>query len=178
MKRRWSLDRKDQESNGRKRLTHRNKTDEDEDGLKDNALYESAGQDYVPKQGPSGVEYAVVTKNKEKFQLNGNKNIQETVLHTDVKKSGNDVKANCKAKKGNNKQRKKHYRADNATNCPEKNINKDGLVYADLDLNPSPNGPKFIHGIDDRTIYAMVDTTQKIDPLPDSDEENEDEKSI
>ena len=40
-------------------------------------------------------------------------------------------------------------------------------------FNPSPNGARFIiHGQDDKTIYADVDTTQKIDPLPDSDVED------
>jgi hypothetical protein len=52
-------------------------------------------------------------------------------------------------------------------------VNKDGLQYAEVVFNPIPNGSKFIiHGLEDKTIYAKVDTTQKIDPLPESDEED------
>jgi hypothetical protein len=41
-------------------------------------------------------------------------------------------------------------------------------------FNPSTNGARFImHGQEDKTIYADVDTTQKIDPLPDSDVEDD-----
>lgn len=51
--------------------------------------------------------------------------------------------------------------------------NKDGLYYADLVFNPLPNGSTFIiRGLDDRTIYAEVDTTQVIAPLPESDDED------
>ena len=58
------------------------------------------------------------------------------------------------------------------------NRNKDGLQYADLMLNPSSNGARFIiHGIDDKTMYADVDTTQKIDPLPDNDVEDDQNNS-
>jgi leucyl-tRNA synthetase len=52
-------------------------------------------------------------------------------------------------------------------------VNKDGLQYAELVFNPLPNGSKFIiHRLEDKTIYAEVDTTEKIDPLPESDEED------
>ena len=45
-------------------------------------------------------------------------------------------------------------------------------------FNPSPNGARFIiHGQDDKTIYADVDTTEKIDPLPDSDVEDDQNNS-
>ena len=52
-------------------------------------------------------------------------------------------------------------------------MNKNGLQYAEVVFNPLPNGSKFIiHGVEDKTIYAEVDTTQKIDPLPESDDED------
>ena len=52
-------------------------------------------------------------------------------------------------------------------------MNKDGLCYAEVVFNPLPNGSKcIIHGVEDNSIYAEVDTTQKIDPLPESDEED------
>ena len=45
-------------------------------------------------------------------------------------------------------------------------------------FNPSPNGAYFvIHGMEERTIYADVDTTQKIDPLLDSDVEDDQNNS-
>lgn len=63
-------------------------------------------------------------------------------------------------------------------NLFQSNKNKDGLQYAELVFNPVSNGAKFvIHGDDNRTIYAVVDTTQKIDPLPDSDEEDDEPRS-
>ncbi|XP_076109521.1 uncharacterized protein LOC143078545 [Mytilus galloprovincialis] len=52
--------------------------------------------------------------------------------------------------------------------------NKDGLIYADLDLMPGPNGGKFvIRGIENKTNYAMIDLSVKVDPLPSDDEEEE-----
>lgn len=58
------------------------------------------------------------------------------------------------------------------------NLNKDGLQYADLVFSKSKTGPKFvIHGLENRTIYAVVDTTQKIDPLPESDDEEPSDKN-
>lgn len=45
-------------------------------------------------------------------------------------------------------------------------------------FNPSSNGARFIiHGQDGKTIYADVDTTQKIDPLTDSDVEDDQNNS-
>jgi len=45
-------------------------------------------------------------------------------------------------------------------------------------FNTSPNGARFIiHGLEERTIYADVDTAQKIDPLPDSDVEDDQNNS-
>ncbi|WAR05823.1 hypothetical protein MAR_021192 [Mya arenaria] len=56
----------------------------------------------------------------------------------------------------------------------KKNVNQDGLVYADLVFPNPPKGQKklVIHGLDDMTEYAEVDLTKKADPLPDSDEEH------
>ncbi|XP_060580293.1 uncharacterized protein LOC132737070 [Ruditapes philippinarum] len=59
------------------------------------------------------------------------------------------------------------------TKQPKKNVNKDGLIYADLTFNDQPKGQKklVIHGLDDMTEYVEVDFTKRADPLPDSDEE-------
>lgn len=53
------------------------------------------------------------------------------------------------------------------------NINKDGLIYADLTFNDQPKGQRklIIHGLDDMTEYVEVDFTKKADPLPDSEDE-------
>jgi hypothetical protein len=52
-------------------------------------------------------------------------------------------------------------------------VNKNGLQYAELVFNPLPNGSKFIiHRFEEKTFYAEVDTTQNIDPLPESDDED------
>lgn len=52
--------------------------------------------------------------------------------------------------------------------------NKDGLIYADLDLIPTPIGNRFvIRGLEDKTNYAMIDLTKTAEPLP-SDDEDED----
>ena len=41
-------------------------------------------------------------------------------------------------------------------------------------FNPSHSGARFIiPGQEDKTMYADVDTTQKIDPLPNSDVEDD-----
>ena len=46
-------------------------------------------------------------------------------------------------------------------------MNKDGLVYADLDLPVPPGGASnVIHGLEDKTPYATIDLTKKADPLP------------
>jgi hypothetical protein len=45
-------------------------------------------------------------------------------------------------------------------------------------FNPVPSGARFIiHGLQDKTMYADVDTRQKIDPLPDSDVEDDQNNS-
>ncbi|WAR05466.1 hypothetical protein MAR_020835 [Mya arenaria] len=54
----------------------------------------------------------------------------------------------------------------------KKNVNKDGLVYADLDFpKPRKGQNPYIHGHDDKTVYEEVDLSRKADPLPDSDDD-------
>lgn len=52
-------------------------------------------------------------------------------------------------------------------------VNKDGLIYADLEFADKPEGQRrlVIHGLDDTTEYADVDLTKRAEPLPESDEE-------
>ncbi|WAR06007.1 LORF2-like protein [Mya arenaria] len=53
-----------------------------------------------------------------------------------------------------------------------KNVNKDGLVYADLDFpKPRKGQNPYINGHDDKTVYEEVDLSRKADPLPDSDDD-------
>ncbi|WAR06403.1 hypothetical protein MAR_021772 [Mya arenaria] len=60
----------------------------------------------------------------------------------------------------------------------KKQVNKDGLIYADLAFPKQPKGRKpFIHGLDDMTVYADVDLSRKAEPLPDSDDEGSGEKN-
>ena len=52
--------------------------------------------------------------------------------------------------------------------------NKDGLVYADLDLVPGPSGSEFvIRGIENRNNYAIIDLTETAEPLPSNHDEDE-----
>ncbi|XP_052807143.1 hemicentin-1-like isoform X2 [Mya arenaria] len=54
----------------------------------------------------------------------------------------------------------------------KKNVNKDGLVYADLDFpKPRKGQNPYINGHDDKTVYEEVDLSRKADPLPDSDDD-------
>lgn len=61
-------------------------------------------------------------------------------------------------------------------------VNKDGLIYVDLDLKDTPSTSTeafVIHGADDRTQYVDIDFTKRADPPRDTDNEksqNEKEK--
>ena len=45
--------------------------------------------------------------------------------------------------------------------------NKDGLVYADLELSSGPSGKQFaIRGEENRNNYAIIDLTKTAEPLP------------
>lgn len=44
---------------------------------------------------------------------------------------------------------------------------------------PGPNGRKFvIRGIENKTNYAMIDLSIKVDPLPSDDDDEEDKDSV
>ncbi|KAL4229489.1 Immunoglobulin C1-set domain [Mactra antiquata] len=55
---------------------------------------------------------------------------------------------------------------------PKKNVNKDGLIYADVVFQDQPNGRKNIIIGDESTPYSQIDFTKKADPLPDLDDKN------
>lgn len=61
-------------------------------------------------------------------------------------------------------------------------MNKDGLIYVDLDLKDTPSTSTeafVIHGADDRTQYVDIDFNRRADPPRDTDNEksqNEKEK--
>ncbi|XP_052805723.1 nephrin-like [Mya arenaria] len=53
----------------------------------------------------------------------------------------------------------------------KRNVNADGLLYADLELSNPPNGQQgfVIHGLDNMTEYAEVDLTKRGKPFPEKD---------
>ena len=57
----------------------------------------------------------------------------------------------------------------------QKNLNKDGLLYADIAFENSNKGQRklVIRGQENATEYIQVDFTKRADPLPDSDEEGD-----
>ena len=165
-----------------------------DNGLKDNIQYEPAGPDVDHKPTSNGDEYAVVIKKGNTFHANDNGTIQETALHTEDKKKsklGKKGQLDSNTRKANGKDGMNDHKDENvyenmedivgnerSTCQPMDNKNKDGLQYADLMFNTSPSGARFIiRGIEERTMYADVDTTQKIDPLPDSDVEDDQNNS-
>ncbi|XP_071175377.1 hemicentin-2-like [Mytilus edulis] len=69
----------------------------------------------------------------------------------------------------------KHDDGANISKAYSPRKNKDGLTYADVDFVPGPSGKRFvIRGLENRTNYAIIDLTQKAEPLS-SDSEDEDE---
>lgn len=172
------------DENGRQTLTTFIIKDEDDDGVKDNILYESSSPYFKRKD-----EYAAVQLKVDRIHFTEQTVVAETSLHSDMKKTlnadildkvgGNNTKpTKDKSKgKGKHKQEDVYENVDNGYGN-RNNLNKDGLQYAELVFNPSLKGGKFIiHGLEDKTIYAEVDTSQKIDPLPESDEEKGDTNS-
>lgn len=163
---------KTKEDTGRLQLTAEIDANKDEGELKDNDLYVSAGPNYGIEQQSS--TYAAVQKQNKS-------NVAETSLYSDIKKKSKEKK-NAKevymVNKGNRNDGEENaevYENVNVTKEYKDSTmikNKDGLVYADLIFNPRPNGATYvIRGIENKTIYAEVDTTLKIDALPESDNE-------
>ncbi|XP_052805722.1 hemicentin-1-like isoform X4 [Mya arenaria] len=60
-----------------------------------------------------------------------------------------------------------------ARKAAKRNVNADGLIYADLEFPNLPKGQQrfVIHGSDNMTDYATVDLTKKAEPLPESDDD-------
>lgn len=167
----------------------KNKDKDDDDGLIDNILYQSVGSNIASQSATSADVYAIVEKKEHHLKVAGEKTQQETSLskrkQTNEKKKG-DVSV-TKELKWKDKQQKHEDVYENTENIVgndklnprQENINKDGLQYAELVFNPLPNGAKLIiHGLDDRIIYAVVDTAQKIDPLPENDDEEANSRSL
>ncbi|CAG2238568.1 unnamed protein product [Mytilus edulis] len=155
-----------------------------QEGLKDNILYESAGSNFG--QGTTKVGYEVNDKKRHTKHGTDNSAFQETALYSVVqKKTGQDgvrIKENKDNDKGKTNKVKNNKNEDvqepSGKESSKQNLNKDGLQYADLVFSKSKTGPKFvIRGLENRTIYAVVDTTQKIDPLPESDDEEPSDKN-
>ncbi|KAJ8313508.1 hypothetical protein KUTeg_008069 [Tegillarca granosa] len=208
---------RDVEMNGRSALTS---GDEQEDGMRDNVLYEPAGPNFVKpgisggatggqndypyaevqETGKSGLDnpvpvYAEVQKNLKK-----EKKPDMSALYADVqkpKKEDKGAKSKKVMKKGKNEKQKQGDLYENVENVNKGNFtaagpalvkkqnqtklakppkapkrNKDGLIYADLDLEEpvtKPGQKLVIRGLEDRTDYAEIDITRCGDPLPSDD---------
>ncbi|XP_052062010.1 nephrin-like [Mytilus californianus] len=148
--------------------------------------------------GPSSV---VLSPNKTKYTIKENESLQPSIsctatcqphcvgtwtIHTGQPDIPTNFSASCDAPDsanlkwipsfdgGDTQQFKLFY----AVQDRQINLNKDGLQYADLVFSKSTIGPKFvIRGLENRTIYAEVDTSQKIEPLTDSDEDEPSDKN-
>ncbi|XP_052103096.1 uncharacterized protein LOC127736563 [Mytilus californianus] len=177
----------------RNNLTLTSREAGDEDGLKINELYESAGDDFNRCKEPGDV-YAVVDKsNREKS--NAKQNTHETALYAEVCKR---TDAPIKATVGCNPESKKKLKTNkkgktkieikrnddvyenvgevNHRQVASQNKNKDGLVYADLVFNDDGGRRFVIRGIEHKTDYADVDLSIKVDPLPSDESDEEDEQ--
>ncbi|XP_076109163.1 uncharacterized protein LOC143078040 [Mytilus galloprovincialis] len=176
----------------------------DDDGLKENPLYVASGQ---TKDNDNGPLYSEVKKPKKgpPVEIKDENAIYSQVEKT-VKKGKQKKKEKNTRKEWENgiqdkgielgsvyenseKLMKTHSPEENAntygnsgdvsTNGQGYNVtrNKDGLIYADLDLKPDANGRRFIiRGIENRNNYAILDLTKTAEPLPSDD--SDDEKQI
>ncbi|CAC5390641.1 unnamed protein product [Mytilus coruscus] len=163
------------------------------DGLKINELYVSAGDDLDPCAGPGDV-YAVVDKSNGKKSYS-KQHIQETGLYAEVNKrkdapikatidSNAEIQKKLKInRKGKTKIEKKknddvyeNIGEENHRQIASTNKNKDGLVYADLVFNDDGKRKFVIRGIENKTDYADVDLSIKVDPLPSDESDKEDEQ--
>ncbi|XP_061170084.1 sialoadhesin-like [Saccostrea echinata] len=79
----------------------------------------------------------------------------------------------CKSRPVKNKPAIKKKPSKKTKNIKGKTVNKDGLVYADIDLKgTTSNGKSVIHGSDNKTLYVDIDFNQHADPLPECDVED------
>ncbi|WAR05862.1 hypothetical protein MAR_021231 [Mya arenaria] len=145
-----------------------NAVEEDADDLPDeveNPMYESS-QPAAMKQDSPDVLYALSKKKDGDIYAVVDKTNKRPTKSQGTKKQKNDAHDNAGFDIYENNQSPQHP--------AKKNVNHDGLVYADIVFANPPKGQKrlVIHGIDDMTVYADVDLTKKVDPFPDSDEED------
>ncbi|WAR05772.1 LOW QUALITY PROTEIN: HMCN1-like protein [Mya arenaria] len=145
-----------------------NAVEEDADDLPDeveNPMYESS-QPAAMKQDSPDVLYALPKKKDGDIYAVVDKTNKRPNKSQGTKKQKNDAHDNAGFDIYENNQSPQHP--------AKKNVNHDGLVYADIVFANPPKGQKrlVIHGIDDMTVYADVDLTKKVDPFPDSNEED------
>ncbi|XP_052806947.1 uncharacterized protein LOC128236124 isoform X2 [Mya arenaria] len=145
-----------------------NAVEEDADDLPDeveNPMYESS-QPAAMKQDSPDVLYALPKKKDGDIYAVVDKANKRPTKSQGTKKQKNDAHDNAGFDIYENNQSPQHP--------AKKNVNHDGLVYADIVFANPPKGQKrlVIHGIDDMTVYADVDLNKKVDPFPHSDEED------
>lgn len=174
--------------------------EDDEDGLKENPLYISSAHENV------GAVYSTVDKikqiDKEKDKLTDDGTVYSQVVKK-TKKGTNKTSAS-KPKKTHNKDLVNkeiemgcvYANSEDITNGHDGDVyanskihskfgdkhvytpkkNKDGLIYADLDLAPAGTGHGFvIRGLENRNNYAVIDLTKTTEPLS-SNSDNEDDQ--
>lgn len=177
----------------RKNLTLTSTEEDEEPGLKDNVLYESAGENFIANPGQIGDVYAEVKKSNVNKKDNGQ--IQETALYAEIKKdtvhSNNGetyatARSNTKGKPNKKgKPKSKKERADDVyenigeqnTTVTAENRNKDGLIYADLVFKDDGKRKFIIRGLENKTNYADIDLDLKADPIPSDESDTEENKT-
>ncbi|VDI55690.1 Hypothetical predicted protein, partial [Mytilus galloprovincialis] len=177
---------------------------DDDDGLKENPLYVTSGQTRDTDNGPLYSEVKkpkkgrpVENKDETAFYSQVEKTVKKGKQKKKEKNTGKERENGIQDKaielgsvyENSEKLMKTHSpeeylntygnSGDVSTNGQGYKVtrNKDGLIYADLDLKPDPSGRRFvIRGIENRNNYAILDLTKTAEPLPSDD--SDDEKQI
>ncbi|XP_052803741.1 nephrin-like isoform X4 [Mya arenaria] len=152
---------------------------QDDDDLSDvveNEMYVPAG-DMPQRKGNESRSDKNMAKAVEELYAQPQKTTTLQSLNSDIYAEVKKDKGKGITKTGHKKQYdNKSFEDDTNENHDfpdtKKNENKGGLIYADVHLANTPKGRKrlVVHGLDDKTEYAEVDLTKKVDPLPKSEE--------
>ncbi|XP_052804575.1 contactin-5-like isoform X2 [Mya arenaria] len=174
---RQSGDLKDKETlTENRRMDPLSKRPQDEDDelpdIVENSMYVPAGD--IPKRKGNETKtaatnnlYAQPKKAKTSKPLNSD-------IYAEVKKGNKKGTSKTNLKKQyDNKGFEDQTYENHDLQEEKKNVNKGGLIYADLEFAKPPKGQTklVIHGLDDMTMYADVDLTKRAEPLPDSDDD-------
>ncbi|XP_052803739.1 hemicentin-1-like isoform X2 [Mya arenaria] len=149
---------------------------QDDDDVVENEMYVPAG-DMPQRKGNESRSDKNMAKAVEELYAQPQKTTTLQSLNSDIYAEVKKDKGKGITKTGHKKQYdNKSFEDDTNENHDfpdtKKNENKGGLIYADVHLANTPKGRKrlVVHGLDDKTEYAEVDLTKKVDPLPKSEE--------